>query len=123
MERIRILVVDDDSRFLETVRSHLSAQTDIEVVGDARSGTEAAKRFAELRPDVVIMDVVMPGSDGIEGMRLIKAMDAQARVLALSGYDTRNVRQQSFAAGACSFVSKYDATSRLLPEIRRVASA
>ncbi len=123
MECIRILVADDDQRCLRSLQAYLAIQETLEVVGGASDGREAANRYQELRPDVVVMDVSMPDCDGVEGTRLIRALDPEARVVVLTAFDTPAVRRATEAAGASSFVAKRDVLDRLVSEIRRVASA
>jgi chemotaxis response regulator CheB len=71
-EKIRVLVVDDDPNFVEAATAMLEADQRLEVVGGARSGEEAVEQAAALQPEVVAMDVVMPGMDGLEAARMIR---------------------------------------------------
>ncbi|MFZ0499342.1 MAG: response regulator transcription factor, partial [Steroidobacteraceae bacterium] len=79
---IRILLVDDHAVVRTGFRLLLQARSDIAVVGEAESGEAACQRYLELSPDVVVMDIAMPGMGGIEALRRIRAHDPQARVLA-----------------------------------------
>jgi CheY-like chemotaxis protein len=84
-QKVRVLVVDDDPDFVEAAKVSLAADRRIEVVGGAASGEEAVKQAAALRPEVVAMDVVMPGLDGLEATRLIRKDRPECRVVLVSG--------------------------------------
>ncbi len=84
-QKIRVLVVDDDPDFVEAAKASLAVDRRIEVVGGAASGEEAVKQAAALRPEVVAMDVVMPGLDGLEATRLIRKDQPECRVVLVSG--------------------------------------
>jgi DNA-binding NarL/FixJ family response regulator len=83
--KVRVLVVDDDQAFVEAVRAMLEFDQRLEVVGEAYDGERAIARAAELAPDVVVMDVVMPGMDGIEATRVIRSSQPDCRVVLVSG--------------------------------------
>jgi chemotaxis response regulator CheB len=84
-QKIRVLVVDDDPDFVEAAKVSLAADRRIEVVGGAASGDEAVRQAAALRPEVVAMDVVMPGLDGLEATKLIRKDQPECRVVLVSG--------------------------------------
>lgn len=124
METVRVLVVDDQAPFRETARLVVELTDGFEVVGEATSGEEAVERVAELRPDLVLMDLAMPGIDGIEATRLICAPPADARVVVmLSTYDPEEHRDRAMAAGAFTFLAKADFTPDVLEETWRAATA
>ena len=83
---IRILVVDDHPLLREGVASILEDRSDMIVIGEACDGTEAVARFAELRPDVTLMDLQMPGMNGVEAILAIRAQFPDARILVLTTY-------------------------------------
>ncbi|MBI5565306.1 MAG: response regulator transcription factor, partial [Chloroflexi bacterium] len=87
MSKIRVLVVDDHSLFREGIVGTLSRQPDIEVVGEASDGLEAVVVARNLQPDVILMDVTMPGTDGIEATRLIKQERPETRIVMLTVHD------------------------------------
>ena len=84
-QKVRVLVVDDDPDFVEAAKLSLAADRRIEVVGGATSGEEAVRQAAALRPEVVAMDVVMPGLDGLQATRLILEDQPECRVVLVSG--------------------------------------
>ncbi|MFD9217612.1 response regulator transcription factor, partial [Streptomyces sp. NPDC059544] len=83
---IRVLLVDDHQVVRRGLRTFLEVQDDIEVVGEAGDGDEGVARAEELRPDVVLMDIRMPGTDGIEALRKLRALDNTAKVLVVTSF-------------------------------------
>jgi two-component system, NarL family, invasion response regulator UvrY len=119
---IRILLVDDHAVVRTGFRLLLQAQADTTVVGEADSGESACQRYAELTPDVVVMDLAMPGMGGLEALRRIRAHHPQARVLALSAHDDALHARRALREGARGFLSKRSAPEALLEAINTVAS-
>lgn len=112
---MRILVVDDSVQFAAAVTRFLSTVLRLEVVGHARSGTEAIEQVAQLHPDVVLMDWMMPEMDGLEATRRIKRGSAPPQVIMLTLNDGAEYRRQAELAGADGFVSKGDLGTALWP--------
>jgi two-component system invasion response regulator UvrY len=119
---IRILLVDDHAVVRTGFRLLLQARSDIAVVGEAESGEAACQRYLELSPDVVVMDIAMPGMGGIEALRRIRAHDPQARVLALSAHDDPMHARRALREGALGFLSKRSAPEALLEAVSSVGS-
>lgn len=119
---IRLLVVDDHKVVREALCSVLERETDIEVVGQAGDGEMALELVAKLMPELVLMDIAMPGISGIEATRRIHAENPGVRVLALSTYFDRRVVTQMLEAGAAGFVNKAVGRDELLQGIRAVAA-
>jgi two-component system invasion response regulator UvrY len=119
---IRILLVDDHAVVRTGFRLLLQARPDIAVVGEAESGEAACQRYLELSPDVVVMDIAMPGMGGIEALRRIRAHDPQARVLALSAHDDPTHARRALQEGALGFLSKRSAPEALLEAVSDVGS-
>ena len=119
---IRVLLVDDHAVVRTGFRLLLQARPDIAVVGEAESGEAACQRYLELSPDVVIMDIAMPGMGGIEALRRIRAHDPQARVLALSAHDDPMHARRALREGALGFLSKRSAPEALLEAVSSVGS-
>ena len=119
---IRILLVDDHSVVRTGFRLLLQARSDVAVVGEAESGEAACQRYIELLPDVVVMDIAMPGMGGIEALRRIRAHDPQARVLALSAHDDPMHARRALREGALGFLSKRSAPEALLEAVAGVGS-
>ena len=114
---MRVLLVDDDPLFLESAARLLAAEAGFTVVGRARSGRQAMDMAASLRPDLVLMDVEMPGMDGLETTRRLKARASAPRVLLVSIYDSEARRRAAAAAGADGYVGKWEFPWRLTAAI------
>ncbi|MFZ1869033.1 MAG: response regulator transcription factor [Steroidobacteraceae bacterium] len=119
---IRVLLVDDHAVVRTGFRLLLQVRPDIAVVGEADSGEAACQRYLELSPDVVVMDIAMPGMGGIEALRRIRAHDPQARVLALSAHDDPMYARRALREGALGFLSKRSAPEALLEAVSGVGS-
>jgi len=118
---IRVLIADDQALVRTGFRLILSGEPGIEVVGEARDGAEAATLAAELAPDVVLMDVRMPGVDGIEATRRIVVDESSPRVLVLTTFDLDDIVYDALRAGASGFLLKDAPEERLLTAIQVVA--
>jgi DNA-binding NarL/FixJ family response regulator len=121
---IRVLIADDQGMVRTGFTVFLDAQADIEVVGDAADGAEAVERSALLRPDVVLMDVRMPGMDGLRATRrIMETMGADApKILILTTFDLDDYVYEALRAGASGFLLK-DASAQQLAEAVRVVAA
>jgi two-component system, NarL family, invasion response regulator UvrY len=119
---IRVMLVDDHALVRTGFRLLLQANADTTVIGEADSGESACQRYVELMPDVVVMDLAMPGMGGLEALRRIRAHHPQARVLALSAHDDPLHARQALREGARGFLSKRSAPEALLEAITTVAS-
>ena len=118
--RVRVLVVDDDPDFLEAAKVSLAGDRRIEIVGGAANGEEAVRQVAALQPEVVAMDVAMPGIDGLEATRLIRRDQPDCHVVLVSGsiFIDRGDEgvEAALAAGASAYVVKSKAVLDL-PEV------
>ncbi|MEU4550188.1 response regulator transcription factor [Nonomuraea dietziae] len=119
---IRVLLVDDEPLLRMAFTMVLDAQEDMEAVGEAGEGAEAVRLARRLRPDVVLMDVRMPGLDGIEATRRIVRDRGQARVLILTTFDLDEYAFAGLRAGASGFLLKNTMPEELLAAIRKVAA-
>ncbi|MFI6048563.1 response regulator [Streptomyces violascens] len=119
---IRVLLVDDEPLLRMAFTMVLDAQADMEPVGEAGDGAEAARLAGELRPDVVLMDVRMPGTDGIEATRRIVAGSPESKVLILTTFDLDEYAFAGLRAGASGFLLKNALPEELLAAIRSVAA-
>ncbi|GAA1584680.1 response regulator transcription factor [Actinomadura kijaniata] len=117
---IRVLIVDDQELIRIGFRLFLQTQADLEVVGEAADGHEALMRAAELRPDVVLMDVRMPRMDGVEATARLTATERPPRVLVLTTYDLDEYVFGALRAGASGFLLKDAPRERLLEAIHVV---
>ncbi len=118
---IRVLIADDQVLVRSGFRMILDAKADIEVVGEAGDGGEAARLVAQLAPDVVLMDVRMPDVDGLEATRRIVASGSPARVIVLTTYDVDDSVYAALRAGASGFMLKDVRPAELVEAIRVVA--
>jgi DNA-binding NarL/FixJ family response regulator len=116
--RIKVLVADDHAVVREGIRALLSLQKDMQVVGEAVDGKEAAEKTRQLLPDVVLMDIVMPVMNGLDATKAICKECEQVRVLMLSQYDDEENVLASEQVGAFGFIPKKSASSQLLAAIR-----
>ena len=118
MAKIRVLIADDHAILREGVRALLALTDDIEVVGEARDGREAVDLAGKLDPDVVLMDIAMPGLGGLEAALEMKRQGARARVLVLSQYEDREYVRRLLKAGVAGYVLKKSAGSELANAVR-----
>ncbi|MEU2082026.1 response regulator transcription factor [Streptomyces albus] len=119
-DRIRVLLVDDHQVVRRGLRTFLEVQDDIEVVGEAADGDEGVARAEELRPDIVLMDVKMPGTDGVEALRLLRERGNQARVLIVTSFTEQRTVVPALRAGAAGYVYKDVDPDALAGAIRSV---
>jgi DNA-binding NarL/FixJ family response regulator len=120
---IRLLLVDDRPAVRRGLRIWLALDPNMEVVGEASDGAEAITLARALRPDVILMDVEMPGMDGISATTALRSVVPQSAVVILPLYDDAATRTLAREAGAAAFVAKHQMEETLLAEVRRVAVA
>ncbi|WP_150244953.1 response regulator [Nocardiopsis quinghaiensis] len=118
---IRVLLVDDHPVVREGIRGMLSAEEDLLIVGGAASGPEAVAQVAALEPDVVLMDLRMPGGDGVEATERIRAERPGAHVLVLTTYDTDTDILRAVEAGATGYLLKDTPRAELAEAVRTAA--
>jgi DNA-binding NarL/FixJ family response regulator len=119
---IRVLVADDQELARDGFALILDQQDDMDVVGQAADGAEAAELAARLRPDVVLMDIQMPGTDGLEGTRRILARTPQTRVLVLTTFDLDEYVLSALRIGASGYLLKDSPRAALLHAVRAVVA-
>lgn len=120
--RVRILVVDDERVLREGVTTILSLQPDMEVVGEAMDGLQAVQLAQKTRPDVVLLDLSMPGQDGLTTIPILKEMLPETRILVLTGFDASHDAYQAIKTGALGYLLKDATRAQLLQAIRDVAN-
>jgi pilus assembly protein CpaE len=118
-EKNRVLVVDDVAETRENVRKLLQFETDIEVVGTARSGREAVQLTEELKPDVILMDINMPDMDGITATEMIRQRNTVTQIIILSVQGDPNYMRRAMLAGARDFLTKPPMADELISAVRR----
>jgi two-component system invasion response regulator UvrY len=119
---IRVLLVDDHAVVRTGFRLLLQSHAELSVAGEADSGELACQRYLELSPDVVVMDLAMPGMGGLEALRRIRARHPQARVLALSAHDDVMHARRALREGALGFLSKRSAPEALIEAVSAVGA-
>ncbi|HEY5264155.1 MAG TPA: response regulator transcription factor [Steroidobacteraceae bacterium] len=119
---IRVLLVDDHAVVRMGFRLLLQSMADLSVVGEAESGEAACRLYFELNPDVVVMDLAMPGMGGLEALRRIRARQPQAQILTLSAHDEPMHARRALQEGALGFLSKRSAPEALLEAVTVVAA-
>jgi DNA-binding NarL/FixJ family response regulator len=118
---IKLLLADDQGLFREGLRTLLSAQPELEVVGEAANGDEALALAASLRPDVVLMDVQMPVLDGVAATRRLRLAQPECRVILLTTFDDDEYVFEGLRAGAVGYLLKDTPSARLMDAIRAAA--
>jgi DNA-binding NarL/FixJ family response regulator len=119
MRPVRILLVDDSPEFLDAVARLIAAYAELEIVGVARSGEQAIELVEVLAPDLILMDVAMPGMNGIETTRCIKSRPQAPCVIVVSFHDSVEYRAFARSAGAADLIGKNTFVQALLPAIAR----
>jgi len=120
MSVVQILVVDDSLPWQRFVQNHLDATPGLKVIELAADGSEAFQKAKEVQPHLVLMDISLPGMNGIEATRRIRRVCPDSKILFVSTLDDIGVIQAAFEAGGSGYVSKWDAGRDLIPAIRAV---
>jgi DNA-binding NarL/FixJ family response regulator len=118
--KIRVVIADDHGLMRAGVKALLAATDDIEVVGEAEDGEEAIREVRRLEPDVVLMDVAMPGLGGLEATLVVRKEKPDVKILVLTQYDDREYVSRFLKAGVSGYVLKKAAASELVAAIRAV---
>ena len=106
MKPIRIMLCDDQALFRDGLRMLLSLQVDLEIVGEAENGAAAVELAHSLKPDVVIMDLRMPGMNGIEATRRLRSVSPNSKVIVLTTFREDEEIFEALRAGACGYILK-----------------
>lgn len=121
MKSIRLLLVDDHKVVRTGLKAYLESQPSLDVVAEAGSGQDAIDRALEVRPDLVLMDITMPGMDGMEATRRLKVLWPECLVLALTVHEDKMYFMEMLAAGASGYLTKQAAADELVQAIHTVA--
>lgn len=121
-KKLRILLAEDHQTVREGVKLLVNAQPDMEVVGEADDGEAAIKETERLSPDILVMDISMPGLNGLRATKRLRAMSSNVKILTLSRHTDDGYLQQLLAAGANGYVLKQSAPTNLINAIREVAN-
>ena len=120
MAKIRVLLTDDHTLFRQGIRTLLSAEPDVEVIGEAANASDAVAMARQVHPDVVLMDIGMTGMSSFEATRLIRKERAETRVVFLSMYDDEDYLAECVELGASGYILKESPADQLLTAIREV---
>jgi DNA-binding NarL/FixJ family response regulator len=119
--RIRVVICDDVAALRTLVRYALEADPSLEVVGEAGDGTTGLELIARLKPDVVLLDLSMPGIDGLEAIPEIRVRSPESAILVFSGFSAARMRRPALELGAAGYVEKGVALDRLPVAVREAA--
>ena len=119
--RVRILIVDDHDALRRAIRGLLESRREFEICGEAKDGLEALEKVAELKPDVVVLNVIMPVMDGFEAARKIRAVSPQSRIVMLSSHKDQQLLEEARNVGAVCYVPKSDAERELIEAVKAAA--
>ncbi len=122
MKKIRLMLVDDHEIIRVGLKNFLQTQPDFEVVAEANNGEEAVDQAMEFHPDVILMDITMPGVDGMEATRRLRVLCPECLILALTVHDDKQYLMQMLAAGASGYITKQAAADELVEAIHTIAS-
>ena len=122
MNKIRILLAEDHVTVREGLKMLIGREPDMEIVGEAADGREAIERASELRPEIVVMDISMPGLNGLKGTRKLKELYPEIHVIALTRHKESGYVQELLLAGASGYVLKQSSSDELIRAIRAVHS-
>ena len=114
---VRIVIVDDHETLRHTLRLYLQQFEHLQLVGEAGSGYEALQLCAQQKPDVVLMDILMPGMDGIDATRAIRQEHPDVRVIGMTGMEYERLERDALEAGAAAFLYKGMLDDRLVAAI------
>ena len=122
MKKTTVVIADDHKIVRMGLAALLSAERDLQLVGEAEDGIEAVRLASSLRPDVVVMDLMMPRMDGVEAMQQILAAAPETKILILTSYGTSNALGQAIDAGAAGALMKTADDAQIVSVIRRIAA-
>jgi two-component system invasion response regulator UvrY len=122
MSNLNVLLVDDHSVVRMGFKMLIDSEKDMQVIAEAETGEEGIKKFQEIKPDVIVMDITMPGIGGLEAIERIIAKDKNAKILVLSAHEDSVHPKRVLSAGAIGYLTKRSAAEELINAIRTVGS-
>jgi two-component system response regulator NreC len=122
MKKIRLMLVDDHEVVRVGLKNFLQTQEDFEVVAEASNGEEAVSRAITTHPDIILMDITMPGVDGLEATRRLRVLCPECLILALTVHDDKQYFMQMLAAGASGYITKQAAGDDLISAIHTISA-
>lgn len=120
MAKIRVFLTDDHTLFRQGIRTLLSAEPDIEIAGESGNAAEAVEKAAQLRPDVVLLDISMPGLSSFQAIRQLHKVRPETKVLLLTMYDDEDYLSEGMESGANGYILKDSPAEQLVQAIREV---
>jgi NarL family two-component system response regulator YdfI len=121
MRRLKLLLADDHGLMIEAIRLALKEETDFEIVGSAENGSQVLPLVQRTSPDIVVLDLAMPGIDGLTCIKLLRERFPEVKIAVLSGIDSDETVEAALALGASVFVSKNVDPAELAPAFRQAA--
>ena len=118
---ITVLLVNNEAIVREGLRMRLALERDITIAGEASTGAEALEQVQRLQPDIVLMELTLPDTDGLAAIAALRATHSESAVVILSLHDDATIRARAQAAGAAAFVGKHEGVKTVLTVIRHVA--
>jgi len=115
----RVLIVDD-AKFMRMTLRDIFEEAGCEVVGEASNGEQAIQMYKEVRPDIVTMDIIMPGMNGVEVVRRIRAINSRSKILMVSAMGQQELIAESMEAGACDFIVKPFMREEVLEKVQEI---
>ncbi len=119
--RVRILIVDDHDGLRRAIRDLLESRLEFEICGEAKDGAAGVEKVGELKPDVVILNIVMPVMDGFEAARKIREVSPHSRIVMLSSHTDKLLLEEARNVGAVCYVPKSDAERELIEAVQAAA--
>jgi two-component system response regulator NreC len=122
MKKIRLMLVDDHEVIRAGLKTFLQTQEDFDVVAEAGNGEEAVQRALQVQPDIILMDITMPGMDGLEATRRLRLLCPNCLILALTVHDDKQYLMQMLTEGASGYITKQAAADDLVAAIHTIAA-
>lgn len=123
MQTVKTLIADDDARFRQRIKDLLASEPGVEIIGEAADGHDVVSKARELKPDLILMDVRMPGMSGLDAARRLKGEMPDLQVIILTLYELEEYREAATASGVNHYIVKRALLDELMPAIRSIGQA